>query len=133
MHELSIVRALLQLVEEHRPVGSTIRSVRVRVGPLQAIVPDSMTLAWEAATTDHELAGSILKLEMLPWQLHCLECDRRWEAEDPLESCRCGSNRCVPAGGDELQLEYLELAATSAPGAAPAPDGADSQVVGEPP
>ena len=115
MHELSIARALLQLVEEHRPAGSTLRSVHVRVGPLQAIVPEAMALAWQAVTLDHELAGSVLELEMLTWQLHCLECDRRWPAEDPLGTCMCGSKRCVPTGGDELQLEYLEITESSVP------------------
>ena len=109
MHELSIARALLRLVEEHCPADATVETVHIRVGPLQAIVPDAMALAWQAVTFDHSLAHSELQLEMLPWRMQCLQCHREWEAETPFQDCTCGSRRCVPRGGDELQLEYLEI------------------------
>lgn len=109
MHELSIARALLQLVEQHRPPGSIVESLRVQVGPLQAIIPEAMQLAWKAATMDTELSGAKLQLSMLPWRLRCLECNRRWDADTLDATCECGSSRGVPIGGDELKLDCFEI------------------------
>lgn len=109
MHELSIARALLQLAIQHRPPGARVEALHVQVGPLQAIDAEAMRFAWQAATFDTDLAIAELRLEMLPWRLHCPACSREWNAESLGATCECGSTRCTPVGGDELQLVYLEV------------------------
>jgi len=109
MHELSIARSLLGLVKENTPENARVRSVLVRVGPLQAIEPGAMQLAWQAVTDDSPLDGVQLSLTLVPWELHCRECDRRWTSEDWSDPCTCGSCRVDPIGGDELTLLSLDI------------------------
>lgn len=109
MHELSIARALLRLAAQHCPLGTSVKSLHVQVGPLQAIDPDAMQFAWQAATLGTSLMNAELRLEMLPWRLRCPVCDCQWDAESLEAACQCGSTRGAPVGGDQLQLDYLEV------------------------
>ena len=119
MHELSSARALVRLVKEHQPPGSMVEVVQVQAGPLQAIVPEAMELAWQAVTMNTHLAGAKLQIAILPWRLRCLQCQRQWNANMLDATCACGSSRGVPEGGDELQLEYLEVTEPNGRGKVP--------------
>jgi len=109
MHELSIARSLLGLVQENVPSDAAVRSVLVRVGPLQAIDPGAMQLAWHAATDDTVLDGAELSLTLVPWELCCRECGRSWSSENWSDPCTCGSCRVDPVGGDELMLISIDV------------------------
>lgn len=109
MHEFSIALALIDLVRQHAPPGTLIRSIQVRAGPLRAIEPTAMQLAWQAATAGTELAQTRLDLEIPPWTLLCPDCGRTWTSQDLYELCSCGSARSRPVGGDELLLVSLHV------------------------
>ncbi len=109
MHELSIATVLLELVNEHTPEGATVKKVHVRAGPLRAIEPDAMELAWTAATDSTPCAASTLELEVIPWDLHCPDCDRRWQSDDPYEPCTCGCAYCRPSGNNDLLLMSIDV------------------------
>ena len=109
MHEMSIAAALIGLTREHVPSKARVRSVVVRVGPMQAIEPEAMQFAWTAATSGTEFDGSELKLTYLPWSLHCKTCDKRWEGSDWPTVCVCGSADVDPKGSDELTLLSIEV------------------------
>ncbi len=113
MHELSIARSLVGLVRDHAAEGMVVKSVHVRVGPLQAIDPGSMQLAWRAATDDTVFEGTQLSLVRVPWELRCRECGRGWSSENWSDPCTCGSCRVDPVGGDELTLVSIEVDETS--------------------
>lgn len=114
MHEFSIAQALIGLTREHVPDLARVRSVRVRVGPMQAIEPEAMRFAWEASTEGTGYEGAKLLLEFVPWALHCRACDRRWEGPDWPQLCTCGSGDVDPAGSDELTLLSIEVDDTEA-------------------
>lgn len=122
MHELSIARSLVRLVLENAPSGAAVRSVRVRVGPMQAIAPDAMQLAWRAATRDTELRNSELQLTLVPWELRCRACERWWFSQSWDDPCTCGSCDVTPTGGGELILVSIDVA-DGIVGQAPAPAG----------
>lgn len=109
MHELSIAHALIGLTREHVPEHAQVRTIRVRVGPLQAIDNDAMQFAWAAATEGSSLQGSELSLEYLPWILNCKACGRRWRSENWSGPCACGSAEVDPTGGDELTLLSIDV------------------------
>lgn len=66
MHELSIAMSLVDAVCEELPrLGDrvSIRSVRVRVGPLSGVVPDALAFAFDVAAAESPLAGARLEIE----------------------------------------------------------------------
>jgi len=109
MHELSIARSLLGLVKDNTPDDAQVRAVKVRVGPLQAIEPDAMQLAWHAVTDDTPLDGVTLSITLVPWDLRCRECGQQWNSDNWSDPCSCGSCRVDPIGGDELTLLSIDV------------------------
>jgi hydrogenase nickel incorporation protein HypA/HybF len=118
MHELSIAMALVDLVRQHAPAGVLVHRVKVCAGPVRAIEPQAMQLAWQAATQQSDLDGAELQLINLPWELNCPECKRSWQSEDPLANCVCGCDQPRVSASNELTL--LELDVDDLPGQTPA-------------
>ena len=109
MHELSVAKALFELVRSHAPQGACVRVVRVRVGPMQAIVPEALRYAWQAATNQTVLDGADLVVEYLPWRLSCVVCDRQWDSDEPYAPCTCGHHQPALSGSDELTLVAIDV------------------------
>ncbi len=109
MHEFSIARALARIAAEHIPRESGVQRVRLRVGPLQSIVPGTLNLAWTAATAGGALRGAELDVEYLPWRLACPDCGRCWESERHDEPCVCGCTAPTPRGSGELTLMSIDV------------------------
>lgn len=109
MHELSIAEALLEQVCRHTPAGAKVRSVTVRVGPLRGIEPDAMRMGWNAVIPGTVCHSAELCLEMLPWQLSCPQCRRRWSSDELYVLCECGCAMPHPVGGNELDLMSLDV------------------------
>jgi hydrogenase nickel incorporation protein HypA/HybF len=66
MHELAIAMSLIDCVCDELPrlgEGASIRSVRIRVGPLSGIVPHALAFAFEVAVDDSPIAGARLEIE----------------------------------------------------------------------
>jgi hydrogenase nickel incorporation protein HypA/HybF len=66
MHELSIALSLIDAVCEELPrIGAnvSVRSVRIRVGPLSGVVPDALTFAFDVAAAESPIAGARLDIE----------------------------------------------------------------------
>ena len=109
MHEMSIAEALLEQVNEHTPPGAAVEAVHVRIGPLRAVEPDALQLAWQMVTEQTACANATLRLDMLPWQLRCSDCRRQWDSDRPYGACVCGCALPDPAGSDELALLSLDV------------------------
>jgi len=114
MHELSVVRALLDQVRAHAPDGASVRYVRLRVGPMQSIVPEALRYAWQAATNQTTLDRAELIVEYMPWRLSCAVCGRQWDSDEPYAPCACGFDQPALSGSDELTLLAIEVDAVDA-------------------
>jgi len=113
MHELSIVESVVEAVTETvtRYPGSRVKSVKLRVGVLAAVVEDSLQFCWELATQGTSLAGANLIVISVPIRLHCATCKRDAEI-DGVQSLRCPSCGELTAElleGRELEIESIEI------------------------
>jgi hydrogenase nickel incorporation protein HypA/HybF len=105
MHEMSIAEAVLELARRNVPRGATLRGVRMLAGPMRAIDPECMEMAWQGLGQ----TNVALKLNILPWQMQCAACGLQWQESELAEQCACGSTQVRPIGGDELQLLSIEV------------------------
>lgn len=115
MHELSIASALFEQVKHHTPPGTVVRSVKLRIGPMQGIEPDSLRFGWEAVCQEQGTPVPRLELECLPWRLTCPDCSRSWESPELYVACACGCATPIPNGGSELQLLSIDVDESSTP------------------
>lgn len=114
MHELSIAQSIVDIVADHvpRPRLDRVRSIRVRVGAMSGVVPDSLEFCFTAITAESELAGARIDIVPVPFLLRCDPCARDFTSDS-------GSPRCSVCGlpgqvlsGTELQVMEIELLET---------------------
>jgi hydrogenase nickel incorporation protein HypA/HybF len=112
MHELSLAQSILEIVEtetKSRPHARAI-AVGVRIGALAAVDADALRFGFEASIKDTEMEGLRLEIRITEAERQCLMCDHRYKMLTLESACpECGSQDAIPMGGDELDIEYLEV------------------------
>jgi len=112
MHELSIASAILDAVRkemEGRP-GMRVRKVGLRIGAVSGVVPDSLSFGFEGLVRGTDLEPVVLEIESLPRRQRCPDCNLTFDVQDDSVACpRCARADTMFAGGDEMDLAYLEL------------------------
>jgi hydrogenase nickel incorporation protein HypA/HybF len=109
MHEMAISSAVLESVLRHA-AGRQVTGVKLRVGHLRQVVPDSLEFYWGIVTRDSVCEGSVLEQEVIAARLACTACEREWAIELPVFRCpSCGGADVTIAAGDELEVESIEV------------------------
>jgi len=129
LHELAIAQAIVAAAEraaEDRPVTV----VRVRIGRLRQVVPESLPFYFDlAAQLSPQCEGAALEWERVDSLLRCGACGEEWDpAPPPAEdeaglivrfrcpSCESGDHSVV--SGDELVVESIDVEEPAAAAAA---------------
>jgi hydrogenase nickel incorporation protein HypA/HybF len=109
MHELSIATAVVNTAVKHaagRPVGV----VSMRVGRLRQVVPDSLQFYFEIVARDTVCEDATLELTEIEACARCSDCGLEWELLDPVFRCpACGASDVTIVGGEELEVDYIEV------------------------
>jgi len=112
MHELSIAENILDLVKEHvaPPDHRRVTSVKVKIGALAGVVPDSLEFCFTAITSGTSLASAKLQIEHVPAMMECSSCNDTFNSEMGIVLCpRCGNGNTRLISGTELQVTEIEL------------------------
>ncbi|MGC9259899.1 MAG: hydrogenase maturation nickel metallochaperone HypA [Phycisphaerae bacterium] len=115
MHEVSIAESLIALIRRYVPAHQRLLRATVRIGPMHGLEPEAMQLAWTIATSEIGWSGANLNIELPPWRLRCTACGRCWEPAKVDEACVCGCTNVEIMGGDEFQLDSIEVDTPTAP------------------
>lgn len=111
MHEMSIATSLLDAVGREvrlRP-GSRVIKVGVRIGEWAGVDPGSLQFCFDALVAG-EPAPPTLDIDFRPRQNRCPACGNVFAPQDyQIECPNCGAAVTEPAGGQELELAYVEL------------------------
>jgi len=89
VHELSIAQSLLEIVlEESRKHGMTkVRVIRLQVGELAAVVPDSLLFCFEMISENTAACGAIIEIETVPVVARCSQCQLLFQVENHVFVC----------------------------------------------
>ncbi|MFY8149885.1 MAG: hydrogenase maturation nickel metallochaperone HypA [Prochlorococcaceae cyanobacterium] len=112
MHELSLLEALRELVEEQarRHGGGRVRCITLRIGSLAGVEAGALHFAHDVVMQGSLAEGSRLVIEPVPACWQCGRCALPFTAEDP--ACpRCGDLSRELLQGRELDLASIELEA----------------------
>ncbi len=111
MHELSIAQSIADIVRQHAPDGAAVRAVRVAVGRMSGVVPESLEFCFDAVVSDTPLEGARLEIERIPVRAACARCRDVFTVEEPAFACpACGSTDIELVAGMELQVLEIEVA-----------------------
>ena len=109
MHEISIAESVIALVRQHLPSHQRLIRATVRIGPMHGVEAQAMEMAWNVASAGVGWSTSQLKVVTPPWRFRCVSCGRCWEPATVDEHCVCGGTQVDIMGGDEFQLESIEV------------------------
>ena len=113
MHELSIAQSIVEIVGQHVSADDldSVRDVRVRVGEMAGIVPDSLEFCYSAIIVDTPLKHSRIIVEFVPYELRCNNCGNVFKSTFGIVQCpMCDGFETVVVQGTELNVSEIELA-----------------------
>ena len=111
MHELAITQSLLQIAtEEAQRAGAfQIKVIRLKVGALTDIVPESVQFYLDAITPGTIAEGARLEAIPVPVGATCPRCGHFFPVEDYNLNCPLCGEIAKITQGRELQLDSLEV------------------------
>ena len=108
MHELAITQSVVDAVLD-KTGDRTVTIVRLKVGRLAGVVPDSVRFCFDLVTAGTTLQGAALEIDEPPGQAHCRSCGDDFGMPDLLPLCPCGSADVDIVAGRELLVTSVEV------------------------
>jgi hydrogenase nickel incorporation protein HypA/HybF len=105
---MAITQSVVDAVCE-RAAGRRVRSVRLEVGALCAVVPDSMQFCFELATQGTVAEGARLDVDLKAGAARCRTCHSGFELPDLILLCPCGSADVEVMAGRDLRILSMEV------------------------
>ena len=112
MHEMSIAQSVIDIVKEEmvKNNATILRSVRLHVGRMSAVIPESLTFCFEIITSGTDLEGAKLNIHITPLKAYCPACHMEFEIREHDFSCpACGNTRIETVSGQELSIVEIEV------------------------
>ena len=112
MHELSLTENILEIVRDNISSngGGKLKSVRVRIGELAGVVPESLDLCFTALTKGTDMEDAKLEIEHTGIVAHCRQCGVDSKVDGLTFKCpACGSGDIKVISGNELQVVEIEV------------------------
>lgn len=127
VHELSIAQAIVDGVQEtvDREKATRVLRVRLRIGQLSGVVPDSLRFCYDLVVAGTCMEASLLEIVELPLVIHCTSCraDRVLNCIQLFACPVCGTPSGDIRQGRELEIESIEI---DGPEGAPPSDAVES-------
>jgi hydrogenase nickel incorporation protein HypA/HybF len=108
VHEVGLCEGVLGVVLEAAR-GRPVRRVRIRVGKLLRVWPDSFDQAWRLVGETTPAETAVVELKEVPARVRCRGCRGESEPGDLPLCPHCGSSSVDVLAGDELVVEEIEL------------------------
>lgn len=108
VHELSIAQSVVDAVCE-RAGDRRIITVRLEVGRLCAVVPDSLLFCFDVVTAGTHAEGASLCIDEVPASARCRACGDSFSPPDMFLLCPCGSADVEVLAGQELRILSMEV------------------------
>ena len=109
MHELSIMtEAMRMAVDAASSAGADrILKLRLRIGSLSGVVPESMRFAFDVVCHGTKAEGASLEIELVEAAYWCPTCRAEFKSRDFFNEC----DRCHNMSGELRRGRELEIAA----------------------
>jgi hydrogenase nickel incorporation protein HypA/HybF len=110
VHELSLCHAIAEVARTYAE-GRHVEIVRVQIGALRQVVPDSLSFSWSLVREHEMLPDAELELELVAAQVGCRSCGEHSEVTSRWSICcpQCESFDVEVLRGDEFQITSLEV------------------------
>lgn len=111
MHELYIAECILKSAGEALPVElspESVRQIRIHVGQLDAVIPDSLTFIFNAIKAGYRMPSAELHVEVIQVCCSCTDCGSEFGVDLPLFVCpNCGGGKVRVRRGRGITLTRI--------------------------
>lgn len=110
MHEMSLCQAIAGVAKPYAD-GRHVDVVRVKIGALRQVVPESLSFCWTLVRDYEDMPDAQLELEFVTAEVRCRSCDQhstitsQWSLLCP----QCGSADVEVLRGDEFLVTSLDV------------------------
>lgn len=110
MHEMALCQAIADLVKPYA-TDRHVDVVRVRVGALRQVVPESLSFCWTMLRDFEDMPDAELELELIAAAVRCCSCgeDSTITSHWSLLCPRCASADVEVLRGDEFLVTSLDV------------------------
>lgn len=111
MHELSIAESLIGIITEEAKNHNMVRikKIKLQVGELATVVPESLTFCFELVSRDTVAEGAVLEIETIEVVARCDSCDFSFQVQDQMFLCpKCDGPVFELVSGRELSVTSIE-------------------------
>ena len=112
MHEMSIAQSLIEIIQDEmeKHGASVLRSVRLHIGQMSAVVPEALSFCFQVITEGTALEGARLDMEVIPLKGSCRKCGSEFEIKDYAFVCPiCAGTEIDSIAGQDLSIVELEV------------------------
>jgi hydrogenase nickel incorporation protein HypA/HybF len=118
MHEMSIAQSILEVVQQYTKGNdqtkdgnpSRVKSVRLKIGEMAGVVPESLRFCFEVASEGTAAQGAELLIDEVPIRCRCADCNAEFSVERFVFTCpTCGTPDVEVISGNELHVVELDL------------------------
>ncbi len=114
MHELGIANQVFELLEkEAKERGARVSGVKLTIGRMSGIMPDSLVFLLQTISKDTICDGLNIEFEIVDPEFKCNNCGNIFTAKEYDFTCpKCKNGDCEMITGSDLIVEkiHLELA-----------------------
>jgi hydrogenase nickel incorporation protein HypA/HybF len=110
VHELSLCRAIAGVVKPHA-AGRRVDVVRVQVGALRQVVPESLSFCWSLVRDHADMPDAELELEFVAAEVACRSCGQQSEITSRFSVCcpQCDSADVAVVHGEEFLVTSVDV------------------------
>lgn len=112
MHELSLCRAIIDIVNDHvvGQNGCRIKKISLEIGQLAGVDESALRFAFEAITKGTMAEHAILEMIEIEGQAICDTCQKTVKLKHYYDGCQsCGHFSLKVIQGDELRVKCMEI------------------------
>lgn len=112
MHELSLCRAILGIVDEHLAGRGTVfvKRLTLEVGQLAAVDNHALLFAFEAIARGTPLEGAAIEIITVPGLALCAACQKKTVLQHYYDACQhCGEFSLSILQGEEMRVKSMEI------------------------
>lgn len=110
MHELSLCHAIAGVVKPYA-VDRHVDVVRVQLGALRQVVPESLSFCWTLVRDHESMPDAELELELVTAEVTCRSCGQHSEITSRWSVCcpECESGDVEVVRGNEFLVTSLDV------------------------
>lgn len=112
MHELSLCRAILDIIHDHvtDKSGKQVKKIGLEIGQLAAVDEAALHFGFDAVRKGTVAHQAILEIVTIPGMALCNLCRTTIAVQHSYDLCpTCGNMSLTITQGEELRVNYLEI------------------------